>query len=367
MRSTHFRFAGPTAWKCGALLFALFAIARSAEDQSPRRPPFLEAYPEKIQDRLDARDRLFAGQSFHLVSENPSVDAQYVIKWIRRWLPGSTLTVAFSGGSPEVRARIEKEAVEWSKYCNIKFDFHDAGRFREWSPADTEYKADIRISFNQKGYWSSLGSESIDPDVYWPGDASMNFYDFLTTPPAPPYFGAIVKHEFGHALGFEHEHQGPKEGCEDEIRWEDEAGYIPTKDQDGYHIADAQGRHPGVYTVFSAGPDPWDKKQVDANLRRIRNSRAFETSAFDRNSIMKYYLDPLILIKGESSRCYSPETTRISPLDRKGAAILYPRTSGKIQKIVNERKRVLAAVLKAEGLPPKMKQHYKAQIESLPK
>src|SRR5207244_7895799 len=198
-----------------------------------------------------------------------------------------------------------------------------------------------------------LGTESIDPDKYYANEASMNFYDFPTTPPRAPYFGAVVKHEFGHALGFEHEHQGPKEGCEDEIRWEDEAGYIPTKDQDGYYIADPQGRHPGVYTVFSAGTDPWDKKKVDANLRRIPNSRAFETSAFDRDSIMKYYLDPLILIKGEASRCYSPETTRISPLDRKGAAKLYPRTGERVQEIVNERKRVLAAVLKAEGLPAK--------------
>jgi hypothetical protein len=367
VRSSHFRFAVSTACKCGALLFALFAIARSAEDQSPRRPPFLEAYPAKIQDRLDARDRLFAGQSFDVASKKPPVSAQYVIKWIRRWLPGSTLTVAFSGGSPEVRARIEKEAVEWSKYCNIKFDFYDAGRFREWSPDDTEYKADIRISFDQKGYWSALGSESIDPEIYWPGDASMNFYDFLTTPPADPYFGAIVKHEFGHALGFEHEHQGPKEGCENELRWDNDEGYIPTKDQEGYYIADSQGRRPGVYTVFSGGPDPWEKKQVDANLKRLRNSRAYETSSFDRDSIMKYYLEPIILKQGKSSRCYSPEATRISPLDRKGAAKLYPLTGKRIQKIVNELKRALAAVVKAETLPAKMKHHYKAQIESLPK
>src|SRR5206468_5919251 len=133
--------AGQAAWKCGVLFSVLIAVARGAEDQSPRHPPFLEAYSEKIQERLDARDRLFLGQSFHVVSENPPVSAKYVIKWIRRWVPGSKLTVAFSGGSPELRARIEKEAVEWSKYCNIKFDFHDGGKFREWSPADMEYKA----------------------------------------------------------------------------------------------------------------------------------------------------------------------------------------------------------------------------------
>jgi len=358
---------GQAAWKCSALILALFAIARGAQDQPARHPLFLEAYPENIQNRLDARDRLLGEQSFLVKREKPPVSAKFVIKWIRRWTQGSTITVAFAGGSPELRSRIEKEAVEWSRYCNIKFDFHEGGKFREWSKADTDYKADIRIGFDLRGYWSVLGTESIDPDVCHANEASMNFYDFPTTPPDPPYFGAVVKHEFGHALGFEHEHQSPKEGCEDEIRWEDDAGYIPTKDQDGYYIADGQGRHPGVYTVFSAGADPWDKKEVDGNLRRIPNSRAFETSAFDRHSIMKYYLDPLILIKGEASRCYSPETTTISVLDRQGAAKLYPRSAQQIRQIANEQKDVLTAVLEAESLPAKTKEYYKARIESLPK
>ena len=357
-----------TIWICTVLMIAAFAIARGAPDQ-PARHSLLCAYPESIQTRLDAQNRLLAGQGFVLKSGEPPVRAQFVIKWIRRWTPGSTITVAFSGGTPELRSRIEKEAVEWSKYCNIKFDFHDGGKYREWSKADTDYKADIRIGFDRDrpGYWSALGTESIDPDKYYAYETSMNFYDFLTKPPRAPYFGEVVKHEFGHALGFEHEHQSPKEGCEDEIRWEDEAGYIPTKDQYGYYIADAQGRHPGIYTVFSAGSDPWDKEKVAANLKRIPNSRAFETSAFDRNSIMKYYLEPLILIKGEASRCYSPEATRISPLDREGALKLYPRDPQQIQVVVNEQKSALSAFAELQSLPAKTKERYKARIESLPK
>jgi hypothetical protein len=82
---------------------------------------------------------------------------------------------------------------------------------------------------------------------------------------------------------------------------------------------------------------------------------------------MKYYLDPLILIKGEASRCYSPEPTRISLLDRQGAAELYPRSARKIRQIVNEQKSALTALLEVENLSAKTKEHYKARIESLPK
>jgi hypothetical protein len=362
------RFPCQAAWKCSALMLALFAIARGAQDPEARHPLFREAYPDNIQSRLDAKEKLLAGRSFIVGQEKSPVSAQFVIKWIRRWPPGSTITVAFSGGSTELRTQIEKEAVEWSKYCNIKFNFRDRGKFREWSKADTDYKADIRIGFDEPGYyWSALGTESIDPERYYCNETSMNFAGFMAKLPDAPYFGAVVKHEFGHALGFEHEHQGPKEGCEDEIRWEDDAGYVPTKDKDGYFIADPQGRHPGAYTVFSAGTDPWDREKVYSNLKRLHNSRAYKSSAFDRNSIMKYYLDPVILTKGEASRCYSPDTTRISRLDRQGAAELYPRSPQRIRQIVNEQKSALTAMLEVENLSAKTKEHYKARIKSLPK
>jgi hypothetical protein len=80
-----------------------------------------------------------------------------------------------------------------------------------------------------------------------------------------------------------------------------------------------------------------------------------------------YYLEPLILLKGEASRCYSPDTTTISVLDRQGAAKLYPRSAPQIRQIVNEQKGVLTEVLEAESLPAKTKEYYKARIESLPK
>lgn len=43
-----------------------------------------------------------------------------------------------------------------------------------------------------------------------PGQASMNLAGFDIALPAD--WQAVVRHEFGHALGFEHEHQSPAGG-----------------------------------------------------------------------------------------------------------------------------------------------------------
>lgn len=61
-----------------------------------------------------------------------------------------------------------------------------------------------------------------------PNVASMNLQEFDET--LPDDWQAIVLHEFGHVLSFEHKHQNPNSSCEQEYRWDDEPGYVPTKD-----------------------------------------------------------------------------------------------------------------------------------------
>jgi hypothetical protein len=79
----------------------------------------------------------------------------------------------------------------------------------------------------------------------------MNFGGFAVS--LPQDWAATVLHEFGHALGLQHEHQHPVGGCDLDFRWEDDPGYTPTFDGFGQFITDSNGKPPSVYTVLG-GP-----------------------------------------------------------------------------------------------------------------
>lgn len=282
----------------------------------------------------------------------------------RKWDPGALLKVAFLGGTESLRSRTEAAAKEWAKYCNINFDFRENGKFREWSTSDKDYKAQIRIAFDANGYWSAVGRDSVDAGAL-AGEASMNLE---VSPSGVPWdYTTIVKHEFGHALGFEHEHQHPREGCDAEFRWRDEPGYVLTQGDQHQYVPDCNGKHPGLYTVFGGAPNYWCKEKVDFNLGQLPESHAYKLGPFDVKSIMKYYLEEWMFVKGKESRCYSEENLEISDGDKKGAASIYPNSAVEIKRVLDERRRTLDTILRAKGLSPQLEQQYRLERESLPK
>jgi hypothetical protein len=312
----------------------------------------LEGYPSWLRSRLLHRER-----SLTRVHPGPALsNRRWVIRRLGRWAPGKTVKVAFRGGAKELRGRIERAAVEWTKYGNLKLSFRSGRTFREWTPSDRTFKGDIRIGFVggvNGGYWSLIGEDSIDTSIVAPGEASMNFEGFPQD--LPEDWAGTVLHEFGHAFGFEHEHQAPHDGCEDDFRWEDDPGYKPTTDQYGQYVIDENGRRPGIYTQLGGPPNEWDKATVDHNLRDIKNSRAYMQSQFDPSSIMKYFFEDWMFKLGARSPCFSPQANELSDVDKQGMAGAYPGTRRALERLSGEDKAFVRKIVDAEAPPPELR------------
>jgi hypothetical protein len=277
----------------------------------------VDALPDELQNGVDNHRRAIARAS-------RGRNLEFVISKSRRWTPGQIVCVGFRGGADALYEKIAEAASGWTRYGNIKLEFKspETGQFHLWSPEDEEFRVQVRIGFDQAGYWSLVGTDSANPAITHPGDASMNFGGFAQQ--LPQDWTATVLHEFGHAFGFEHEHQHPAGVCESEFRWDDDSGYTLTTDGLGQAIADNRGRRPGIYTVLGAPPNRWPKTKVDFNLRELHESSALQSSAFDKNSIMKYYFGTWMFRSGEQSPCFSQRNTTLSALDQQGFKEAYP-------------------------------------------
>lgn len=165
------------------------------------------------------------------------------------WKPGRTLTVCFLDGLPEVQSKVEHYAHQWEQYANIKF------RFIQGTDAV------IRISFNEDGSWSALGTDALVEEFFPKNSPTMN-YGWLTPQSPEDEYSRVVMHEFGHALGMIHEHTSPAHG----INWNKKA----------------------VYEALMGPPNNWDKETVDHNMFTRYSVNQTQFTEFDPLSIMLY-------------------------------------------------------------------------------
>jgi hypothetical protein len=175
------------------------------------------------------------------------------------WQRGDGIRIAFMDGDPLTQARVRTVAKEWLQYAQLQFFFRP-------DPA-----AEIRISFDQKGSWSFIGTQCRDIPTNQP---TMNF-GWLTPFSPDSEVRRVVLHEFGHALGCIHEHQNPDGG----IKWNKEA----------------------VYAYYAGPPNNWTRDQVDENLFKTYDENRLTHTPVDGQSIMMYPIDPHFTLDGFSA------------------------------------------------------------------
>ena len=199
-----------------------------------------------------------------------------------------TLKVGFMGG----------ESWQWAwtalvistsiaPYANIDFDFVFP---TVNTPLDASYH--IRIGFDPKGGASSaVGNDSITfpftkptMNLGWmdaPLSGTFMYKNMSYTPNVAKYnsnqydsSGSTIIHEFGHALGMQHEHQNPF-GIP--FNWNKPAVYRDCKMSQG-----------------------WSEEECNLNVLGLLQKETINGSYFDQDSIMRYPYSPDLLIDGQN-------------------------------------------------------------------
>ena len=329
---------------------------------------FFEALPEHVISTMEVRDRWFTRSA-----PSPDDSQAFVVEDLLRWRPGQTVRVAFLGGDTQLHSDIAEATRQITEACNIKFDFgfnEQTGTFRKWSTNDQEYSAEIRVSFDQDGFFSLVGTDSVNLNIGGPGQAvggrpnqrSLNLGGFHVQ--RPQGWRGTTRHEFLHALAFHHEHQHPGGGCTDEFRWQDDPGYQPTRNARGVFINDEQGRRPGIYTYLAGAPNFWSRAKVDHNLRRLP-PQGLSTGNFDRNSIMLYRFPSLFYRSSPSPCAPSSEGENLSAGDRQGLMHLYPFEQGAVDFLSARRVGAFELLLDSGDIGESLREDLRAQFRTI--
>ncbi|MEO5563186.1 MAG: M12 family metallopeptidase [Chitinophagaceae bacterium] len=181
----------------------------------------------------------------------------------KMWNPGDVITVYMNtnNGSDWIRNRVMFYAKQWEGYANVKFNFI------------TDFNAaQIKVGFQPTGQsWSWIGRDVLY-NPFKKYTINFGWFDQETT---QGEFSRVVMHEFGHALGFHHEHQSPASP----LQWD----------------------LPKTYKYFKDNNN-WSEDEVNRNIINKYSQSNTNFSAYDPNSIMHYFVPVGLVLNGGGGR-----------------------------------------------------------------
>lgn len=263
---------------------AQYRCAQKAIEDNPRNEP--------------SRDKVSLTEDFLSAFTNlsdPEIErAGLILSVDRKWRNGREIKVGFLDGPDDARQQVLDIANRWSRYANLKLVL------------ETNLSAaEIRVTFQAGGSWSMLGNGALGVR----NGPTMQLGWFLTNPA-----NGVVLHEFGHGMiAAPHEQFHPERHC----KYNEQA----------------------VINDLSGPPNNWSLGQIRTNVLRPPWSGDTYT-AYDSHSIMHYaqpanwFYDPA---------CAVAPNHRLSKLDKKGAALWYPKPTVEA---------VIEGAVKLQDVPP---------------
>jgi hypothetical protein len=258
----------------------------------------------KIEKQVAAlRDKMAAAKAAGAPAEALQ-SARFVYLAGVAW-PNPVITVCFWNGTKQTQDFVMKFANDWAKYAAITFDYKTDGVNHICQDAQS---ANIRVSLddgdardlyvnqedNRKGNWSYLGNLDLSNLL-----VTLNLPDVVKLRSVDPLWTRhAIRHEFGHALGLEHEHQRAE--C---------SGWFNLE-----QIAKDTG-----WTVDRA------REQVGSFPDSDLAGLGF-VGDYDKESVMQYNFARSWLLEkpGESNPCVRADIENLSEKDKVGIRVLYP-------------------------------------------
>lgn len=203
--------------------------------------------------------------------------------------------IGFINGTPELKQAVREAAAEWTTWANVGFVAQDNDAYEGDS-------ADIKIYFTAEDVYNSFvgvdawhssvrkGKKSPTMNLGFLGKAIR-----LPTGELLPWVKGTILHEFGHALGLQHEHQNPAGG----IKWNREA----------------------VVADLSRPPNNWQITTIENNIFRGLSRTRTQFTQYDASSIMHYSFPA----EWTQNNIAIPENYTLSETDKSFIASNYPR------------------------------------------